>query len=109
MGIKHRFRRTLGRLFEWATRDDYPVPEPVNSKYSSMNSIIGRGSKVQSLDDISRGLNITVFRATGGQVIQSHQYDPRTDRTVVNLYVVHDSDDLGAELGQIITRENLSR
>lgn len=115
MLLRNRFRKALKAVLDWAmkTEDFHNKSMEADSiKYYSSSSVpvaLGRGSKVQSLDDNSRGMNITVFRATGGQVIQTSQYDPRTDRSVTNLYVVHDTDDLGAELSQIITRENLSR
>lgn len=57
----------------------------------------------------SPGMNFTVFNAIGGKVIQFNQYNPVTDRHKQQLYIVTDKEDLGAELGQIITVESLGR
>jgi hypothetical protein len=59
--------------------------------------------------DSADGLNFTVFGATGGKVVQFSTYDVARDRTVGSLYIVTDKEDLGEELGQIITKESLSR
>jgi hypothetical protein len=58
---------------------------------------------------MGHGLNFTVFPAVGGKVVRFHSYDPRTDRENTTLYVVTDKENLGEELGQIITKESLSR
>lgn len=107
MGIRDLIRKSLRNLVEWATQDTV-VRDSDFVGYATSKAPTIKGN-IQTLDDMSTGLNITVFRAAGGQVIQTSHYDPRTDRSVRSMYVIHDTDDLGAELSQIITRENLSR
>jgi hypothetical protein len=54
-------------------------------------------------------MNFTVYNAIGGKVIQIASYDPIRDRLNASLYIVTDKEDLGVELGMIITKEGLSR
>lgn len=62
-----------------------------------------------SINDYNRGMNFTVFQATGGKIVQLSNYDARTDRTISSLYIVTDNEDLGEELNLIITKESLTR
>ena len=52
-------------------------------------------------------IRFKVFRASGGTVIQTDQYDRKTDRQHTGLHVIVDGQDLGKELGRIITFESL--
>ena len=55
----------------------------------------------------SECIRFKVFRANGGTVVQTEQYDNRHDRQYNNLHVIVDGQDLGKELGKIITFESL--
>ena len=61
--------------------------------------------EVPSLD--SEGMRFTVFKASGGFVIETRTYDRRKDESNNKIYVVTENQDLGAELGKIITMESL--
>ena len=52
-------------------------------------------------------IRFKVFRASGGTVIQTDIYDRKTDRQYNNLHVIVEGQDLGQELGKIITYESL--
>ncbi len=52
-------------------------------------------------------IRFKVFRASGGTVVQTDQYDRKTDRQHTGLHVIVDGQDLGKELGRIITFESL--
>jgi hypothetical protein len=69
------------------------VPEKVSS----------RG--FQSLD--SQGMNFTVYKANGGFVIEHRVYDRKTDRNNNSLHIITPDQDLGEELGKIITYESM--
>jgi len=97
------FKNKIRQLVDWATSDDRYSAE-IN--YSNAKV---RAQDRHSIEDNGRGMNFTVFSATGGKVIQVRSYDPRTDVTRSTLYVVTDKEDLGHELAQIITVESLSR
>jgi hypothetical protein len=55
----------------------------------------------------SECIRFKVFRANGGTVVQTDQYDRKTDRQHNSLHVIVDGQDLGKELGKIITFESL--
>ena len=61
--------------------------------------------EVPSLD--SEGMRFTVFKASGGFVIETRTYDRRKDESNNKIYVITENQDLGAELGKIITMESL--
>ena len=52
-------------------------------------------------------IRFKVFKASGGTVIQTDHYDRKTDRQHNNLHVIVEGQDLGHELGKIITYESL--
>jgi len=100
-------KKLLRRLVKWAISSDAnaPQPEEVTSYHGS--PVKSRGAN--SIGDGNNGMNFTVYNAIGGKVIQFATYDPVRDRGFSNLYIVTDKEDLGEELGQIITKESLSR
>ena len=103
-------RKVLKNLINWANREDYTPDISSSVPYLGTTKSSGASNHSRSnLNDLNQGMNFTVFKATGGKVVQIHSYDPRTDRTQATLYVVTDQEDLGEELAQIITRESLSR
>jgi hypothetical protein len=53
------------------------------------------------------GLRFNLYKATGGFVIETQQYDSRTDRHQTHLYVVNSEKDIGQEISKIITLESL--
>ena len=55
----------------------------------------------------SPGMNFTVYRASGGHIVEHRTYDRKTDRNNHSLHIITDDKDLGEELGKIITFENL--
>ena len=52
-------------------------------------------------------LRLNVYRATGGIVVQTSQYDSVKDRTNQQLHIVTHEQDLGENLAKIITMELL--
>lgn len=55
----------------------------------------------------SECIRFKVFRANGGVVVQTDTYDKKTDRQHNSLHVIVEGQDLGQELGKIITYESL--
>lgn len=53
----------------------------------------------------SNGLNLTVYKADGGTVVEFRHYDPVKDRNMNSLHVITDNDDFAERLSQIITME----
>ncbi len=69
-----------------------------------------RGSTVKSDDGLhSRGVSFTLYNANGGSVVELRDYDPMSDRHTNVLYVISKDQDLGQQLGHIVTMEALKR
>ena len=79
------------RLRNWINDDDIYVPITLRSPDEPDTNC----------------LRFKVFRANGGTVIQTEQYDNKHDRQYNNLHVIVEGQDLGQELGKIITYESL--
>ena len=103
MSITGTFRTVIRDFIRWAVDDAQNIGRE--------GDVLVSTAKNQSIgsDRGSGGLNFTVFNAIGGKVVQFSSYDPRTDRHYNAIYVVTDQEDLGEELGQIITKESLTR
>ena len=52
-------------------------------------------------------IRFKVFKASGGTVVQTDYYDRKNDRQHNNLHVIVEGQDLGTEIGKIITFESL--
>ena len=66
-----------------------------------------------SLDDYpvdrvdAHGFRLKVYKANGGTIVETSSYNIRKDHTNSGLYVILDTQDLGTEIGKIITIEGL--
>jgi hypothetical protein len=52
-------------------------------------------------------IRFKVFRANGGTIVQTENYNQKTDRHNHTLHVIVEGQDLGQELSKIITFESL--
>ena len=81
------------RIRNWIMSDD----EEVN--------YMSRDIEPDSLS--SEGMRFQLYKASGGFVIETRKYDERKDEHNCKMYVITEEQDLGAELGKIITMESL--
>lgn len=65
-------------------------------------------SKSDSIDS-EKSIRFTVSKASGGMVVETNFYDRQRDRSQFGLYIIRDDQDLGTELGKIITMESLKQ
>lgn len=100
-------RRQILKLMNWANNYNGDEEPTRDISYDTMANT----PKIRHGNDIDQdgALNFSVLSATGGKVIQLHQYDHITDRRKTKLYIITDKEDLGNELGMIITQEYLTR
>ena len=84
------------KIRNWLMNDDADDYESVSLAIDDHNP---------SLD--SNGFRLQVYKANGGIVVETRNYDHRRDENRNSLYVVTEEKDLGAEIGKIITMENL--
>jgi hypothetical protein len=112
MVLGKAIKKTVKGIIRWAITDEILKDKENYHNDSMMPASIGSSStkSMNSSNNITvNGMNFIVYSATGGKVIEFRTYDPRTDRSVNTLYVITDKEDLGEELGQIITKESLCR
>ena len=55
----------------------------------------------------ANGIKFEVYRANGGTVIETRRADRRTGDSIYELHVVSGEQDIGQEIGRIITMEAL--
>ena len=65
------------------------------------------GSHSRTLE--TRGMNFTVYHASGGHVLEYNQYDEKTDRHYNRLHIIPTDQDLGQGISHIITLEMLRK
>lgn len=64
--------------------------------------------KVNNADLASQeNLNLLVYNAIGGKVVEFRSYDRKTDHVSQQLYVIHENDDFAERLSKIIILESL--
>lgn len=80
----------------WEERQDNPIKETSLAVTAS-----------RSIDSSCNGMNFTVYRASGGHVIETRKYDRKRDTNDHGLHIITDDKDLGEEIGRIITFEQL--
>lgn len=97
-------KNAIVKLLQWASNgsNDVYKEDTVKPAYGPTLGSGRYGPDIQ-------GMHFTVFNAVGGKIIQISQYNPINDRHKQQLYIVTDKEDLGNELGQIITMESLGK
>ena len=94
---KQKVKLTLKQRFRnWLNRDDdteQDVPQLVT----------------ESSGFSSEGMRMQIYKASGGYVVETRQYDSRTDRHNCTMHVITEDQDLGDCLGKIVMMEALKR
>ena len=92
---KQKVKLTLRqRIRNWLNQDDYDedVPQLVEADRLS-----------------SEGMRLQIYRASGGYVVETRNYDSHKDRHHHTMHVITDEQDLGDSLGKIVMMEALKR
>jgi hypothetical protein len=77
----------------------------MNSDYDC-DKVVAADSVVES-DFASDGMRLQIYRASGGFVVETRQWDRKMDRTNTAMYVITETEDLGERLGKIVMMEAL--
>ena len=88
------FKRMIKGLVTWSMTD-HSDREEISIQPDHENRISATGIKFE------------VYRANGGTVIETRRADRRTGDSVYELHVISGEQDIGEELGKIITMEAL--
>lgn len=93
------------RLLSWLNDDSYIMEstQMASRKYNSIST--GGGDDLEGLS--SEPLRLNIYRANGGTIVETKQYDRQKDRTINQLHIVSNDQDLGESLSKIITLESL--
>ena len=83
------------KLRNWIMSDDY------ESDYS------GNAISVDERHLSSDGMKFELFRASGGYIVETRYSDSKSDRHHNKLHIIKDENDIGEDLGKIITMESL--
>ncbi len=79
---------------------------------SEMNQIkVPRGLQIGSGPtlDSDKGIRFQIYKATGGFVVETAMYDRHKDRHYQSLHIITDDQNLGEQIGKIITMEALKQ
>lgn len=90
-------------IFKW-------LASKMKNSLEDESELASHGSRLVAVAEDSlnsRGMNFTVYRASGGHIIEHRVYDKKTDRNNNSLHIITDDKDLGEEIGKIITFESL--
>ena len=87
------FKRMIRGLITWSMNDRQPEEIQIQDREEVRLS----GS----------GIRFEVYRANGGTVIETRRNDRRTGDSVYELHVISADQDIGEEIGKIITMEAL--
>ena len=88
------FKRMIKGLVTWSMTD-HSDREEIAISQDHENRISATGIKFE------------VYRANGGTVIETRRPDRRTGDSIYELHVISGEQDIGAEIGKIITLEAL--
>lgn len=89
--VKLTFRQ---RIRNWLNKDDYDEDVP---------------QVVQEASLASEGMRLQIYRANGGYVVETRNYDSHKDRHFNTMHVITEDQDLGDSLGKIVMMEALKR
>ena len=93
------------KVRQWLA-EDTEKEEYVSNSVATKASSAFIGSPYSNRLD-APGINFRVCKATGGYVVETSSYDPNTDRSRSNLHIITDEQDMGQEIGKILTMEAL--
>jgi hypothetical protein len=81
-------------------QDCYPSPKM--SRSNPISTISGRANI-----DSEPTLQFKVYSAVGGKIVEFHRYDPKSDRTDRQIYIIGKEEDFGEKIAKISTLEIL--
>ena len=88
------FKRMIKGLVTWSMNDNHDQADIC----------------IQEKDEVrisANGIRFEMYRANGGTVIETRRNDRRTGDSIYELHVVAGDQDIGEEIGKIITMEAL--
>jgi hypothetical protein len=81
-------------------QDCYPTPKM--GRGNTISTISGRASV-----DSEPTLQFKVYSAVGGKIVEFSRYDPKSDRSDRQIYIIGKDEDFGEKIAKISTLEVL--
>ena len=88
------FKRMIRGLVTWSMNDRHQEDIQISDR-------------VEEARISATGIKFEVYRANGGTVIETRRYNRKNDDTIYELHVIAGDQDIGEEIGKIITMEAL--
>ena len=94
----------------WVKEDWNNVRQEQDDCYPSPK--IGRGNAISTISgranvDSEPTLQFKVYSAVGGKIVEFSRYDPKSDRTDRQIYIIGKDEDFGEKIAKISTLEAL--
>ena len=89
------FKRMIRGLVTWSMNDRHEEEMKIAS------------DRAEEVRISATGIRFEVYRANGGTVIETRRNDRRTGDSLFELHVISGDQDIGQEIGRIITMEAL--
>jgi hypothetical protein len=90
------------KVISWV-KDDW---NSVRSECVPSPTTLGSNSPLR---EFGNGVQLSIFKANGGYVVEFTTYDRKKDETIRNLHLINSEEDIGDKLSKIITYETLLR
>ena len=93
----------LTRWFDRMCRESWERAQNMPANPVRNNLVLTEDPGINSID----GLQIRLYGATGGQIVEFRKYDRHKDRTDCKLYVINAEQNFSEELAKIVSLEML--
>jgi hypothetical protein len=106
LNIKQKFFIWLGNQINHNMVESTSPGPNIKSRRASLAAHFDIGNDSSSLLD-GNPLRLSIHRANGGVVVETRTIDKAKDRVYNELFLITEDQDLGKELADIITMNNL--
>ena len=107
--IKRWFRSQVQNAYDQSNQPSEDTSYQKQFRSHGIGTIGGSGPKLNRSDLDSNGTTFKLYHANGGYVVELRNYDSKHDEHVNSLHIITHAQDLGTELGHIITLEALRK
>ena len=98
-------------IVKWV-REDWENARHVPEQDCYPSTKMSRGNPISTISgraniDSEPTLQFKVYSAVGGKIVEFHRYDPNSDRTDRQIYIIGKEEDFGEKIAKISTLEVL--
>ena len=98
-------------IVKWV-REDWENARQAPEQDCYPSTKLGRGNSISTISgranvDSEPTLQFKVYSAVGGKIVEFSRYDPKTERTDRQIYIIGKDEDFGEKIARISTLEAL--